>query len=128
MVTHSQEETHTVTFKLLLPLAQRKPNKDSSTSVHGEGGKRSALSQLDVCSVDPEKKELKEQNGKDVREKGGIGWATRGETCGSRWRDAKGHNYGHILSPMSHPLHRARGSGCTLMQTLPVCAHLGLTH
>lgn len=39
-MTHSQEETHTVTFMLLLPLAQRKPNKDSYTNVHGEGGKK----------------------------------------------------------------------------------------
>lgn len=66
-MTHSQEETHTVT--IILPLAQRKPNKDSYTSVHGEGGKRSMLSQLDMWSVNPEKKENKEQNGKDVSEK-----------------------------------------------------------
>lgn len=61
-MSHSQEETHTVTFILILPLAQRKPNKDSYTNVHGgEGvggwGGRSALSQLDVWSVNPEKKE-----------------------------------------------------------------------
>lgn len=50
-MTHSQEETHTVTFILILPLAPRKPNKDSYTNVHGEGGKRSALSPLDMWSV-----------------------------------------------------------------------------
>lgn len=39
-MSHSQEETHTVTFILILPLAQRKPNKDSYTNLHGEGGGR----------------------------------------------------------------------------------------
>lgn len=55
VVTHSQEETHTVTFILILLLAQRKPNKDSYTNMHGDGGKRSTLSQLDMWSVNPEK-------------------------------------------------------------------------
>lgn len=63
-MTHSQEETHTVTF--ILPLAQRKPNKATPTCL--ERGERERTEPAGIFGV------LTQEKGKKTNKKQRTNW------------------------------------------------------